>query len=138
MVAPWRSLQALTPDATQLADPTWRPTPFTQAGAQGGVAPKWQQAADWAKQGRINNLSLMALDVLMAPHDAKDRSCSFIQLVQNMHSLRLCCGGFASGGCCWYACLVLPALKNRMLVYKAIAKAALHWRCKLSEEVHIE
>jgi hypothetical protein len=34
----------------------------------------WQQAADWAKQGRINNLSLMALDVLMAPHDAKDRS----------------------------------------------------------------
>ncbi len=138
MVAPWRSLQALTPDATQLADPTWRPTPFTQAGAPGGVAPKWQQAADWAKQGRINNLSLMALDVLMAPHDAKDRSCSFIQLVQNMHSLRLCCGGFASGGCCWYACLVLPALKNRMLVYKAIAKAALHWRCKLSEEVHIE
>ncbi|KAL0056285.1 hypothetical protein WJX82_009537 [Trebouxia sp. C0006] len=73
VIAPWRSLQALTPDATQLADPTWRPTPFTPAGAQGGVAPKWQQAADWAKQGRINNLSLMALDVLMAPHDAKDR-----------------------------------------------------------------
>ncbi|KAA6423641.1 MAG: DNA polymerase delta catalytic subunit, partial [Trebouxia sp. A1-2] len=73
VIAPWRSLQALTPDATQLADPTWRPTPFTQAGGRGGVAPMWQQAADWAKQGRINNLSLMALDVLMAPHDAKDR-----------------------------------------------------------------
>jgi len=74
VIAPWRSLQALTPDATQLADPSWRPTPFTPAGARGGVAPMWQQAADWAKQGRINNLSLMALDVLMAPHDAKDRS----------------------------------------------------------------
>ena len=78
VVAPWRSLQALTPDATQLADPTWQPTPFhptPQAGVQAGAAPNWQQAADWAKQGRINNLSLMALDVLMAPHDAKDRCC---------------------------------------------------------------
>ncbi len=138
VVAPWGSLQALTPDATQLADPTWRPTPFTQAGAPGGVAPKWQQAADWAKQGRINNLSLMALDVLMAPHDAKDRSCSFIQLVQNLHSLRLCCDGTAIGGCCCYACLVLAALKDSRLVYKAKSNAALHRRCKLSEEVHVE
>ena len=83
MVAPWRSLQPLTPDATQLADPTWAPRPFKPhsrgsrgsrgAGTQAGVSPKWQQAADWAKQGRINNLSLMALDVLMAPRDAKDR-----------------------------------------------------------------
>ena len=86
MVAPWRSLQPLTPDATQLADPTWGPHPFRPhpgggsssssskgGGAQAGVSPKWQQAADWAKQGRINNLSLMALDVLMAPQDAKDR-----------------------------------------------------------------
>ena len=72
MVAPWRSLQALTPDATQLADPTWRPHPFTLPGV-GGVSSKWLQAADWARQGRINNLSLMALDVLMAPHDGKDR-----------------------------------------------------------------
>lgn len=81
VVAPWRSLQALTPDATQLADPTWQPHPFKLPsggkgrGKQAGVSPKWQQAADWAKQGRINNLNLMALDVLMAPQDAKDRSC---------------------------------------------------------------
>ena len=137
MIAPWRSLQALTPDATQLADPSWRPTPFSPAGARGGVAPKWQQAADWAKQGRINNLSLMALDVLMAPHDAKDRSCSFIQLVQNMRSLRLCCDGTASCGCCCYACLVLDVLNNRF-VYQAKAMVALHWSCTMSEEVHIE
>ena len=77
--APWRALQALTPDATQLADPTWQPYPFKphlggkSRGGKAGVSPKWQQAADWAKQGRINNLSLMALDVLMAPQDAKDR-----------------------------------------------------------------
>ena len=81
VVAPWRSLQALTPDATQLADPTWQPHPFTlqpegPGRGRGGVASKWQQAADWAKQGRINNLGLMALDVLMAPHDAKDRWAS--------------------------------------------------------------
>lgn len=37
------------------------------------MSPDWQQAADWAGQGRINNLSLMALDVLMAPADGKDR-----------------------------------------------------------------
>ena len=80
VTAPWRSIQALTPDATQLADPTWQPKPYRLqgGGAQGrgdggGIAPQWQQAADWAKQGRINNLSLMALDVLMAPSDAKDR-----------------------------------------------------------------
>ena len=79
VVAPWCCLQALTPDATQLADPTWQPRPFTphrgahSKGGQAGVSPKWQQAADWARQGRINNLSLMALDVLMAPQDAKDR-----------------------------------------------------------------
>lgn len=81
VVAPWRSLQPLTPDATQLADPTWKPHPFKPhlsgssrgAGAGAGVSPRWQQAADWARQGRINNLSLMALDVLMAPQDAKDR-----------------------------------------------------------------
>ena len=83
VTAPWRSIQALTPDATQLADPSWQPHPYRLQGgrpqggagngAEGGIAPQWQQAADWAKQGRINNLSLMALDVLMAPSDAKDR-----------------------------------------------------------------
>lgn len=76
VTAPWRSIQALTPDATQLADPTWQPTPFSlqAGGGTGGVSPQWQQAADWAKQGRINNLSLMALDVILAPSDGKDRS----------------------------------------------------------------
>ena len=84
VVAPWRSLQPLTPDATQLAEPSWAPPPFRPhpaksssssrgGGGQAGVSPKWQQAADWAKQGHINNLNLMALDVLMAPRDAKDR-----------------------------------------------------------------
>ena len=81
VVAPWRTLQPLTPDATQLADPTWKPHPFRPhprgssrgAGAGAGVSPRWQQAADWARQGRINNLSLMALDVLMAPRDANNR-----------------------------------------------------------------
>ena len=91
-MAPWRSLQPLTPDATQLADPTWAPQPFTprpggssrgvRAGMQAGVSSKWQQAADWARQGRINNLSLMALDVLMAPQDAKDRWAALVFRVQ--------------------------------------------------------
>ena len=88
VTAPWRSIQALTPDATQLADPTWQPMPFRLPSSGGGVrgagssrgsgevSPRWQQAADWAKLGRINNLSLMALDVLMAPCDGKDRSKS--------------------------------------------------------------
>ena len=94
VTAPWRSLQPLTPDATQLADPTWAPHPFkpqpggsssssssSRGGVQGGVSPKWQQAADWARQGFINSLSLMALDVLMAPRDAKDRCNLFAPLV---------------------------------------------------------
>ena len=91
VTAPWRCIQALTPDATQLADPTWQPSPFRLPSSGGGVAgagsarsrgevaPRWQQAADWAKQGRINNLNLMALDVLMAPCDGKDRSNLFLQ-----------------------------------------------------------
>ncbi len=33
---------------------------------------------------------------------------------------------------------MLAALKNRMLVYQARAKPALHWRCKLAAEMLVE
>lgn len=33
---------------------------------------------------------------------------------------------------------MLAALKNRVLLYEAKAKPALHWRCKLAAEMHVE
>lgn len=131
VTAPWRSIQALTPDATQLADPTWRPTPFTlqRGGGEGGVSPQWQQAADWAKEGRINNLSLMALDVLMAPSDSKDRSAhpehlSVVSCVEL--SSRILCGCLMCqhevDSCCLHSVLCDEC---QMLFHNSVACAML-------------
>lgn len=75
VVAPWRAVQCLTPDATQLADGTWSPEPYRDEAA-GEVSRLWEQARHVASEGHIQPLRLMTLDVLRAPRDAKPRYVS--------------------------------------------------------------
>ena len=64
-------LQSLTPDATQLSDPKWVPRSFP--GVNRGQCTHWNEAAQLAKEGHINALKLMAIDVVMATNDGKER-----------------------------------------------------------------
>lgn len=83
IVAPWQALVCLSPDATQLADPSW--SPFASSGdgcgsssseaqpAAEAVPPAARQAAEAAKRGDITGLRMMVLDVLAAAADGADR-----------------------------------------------------------------
>jgi DNA polymerase delta subunit 1 len=83
IVAPWQALVCLSPDATQLADPSW--SPFASSGdgcgssssealpAAEAVPPAARHAADAAKRGDIAGLRMMVLDVLAAAADGADR-----------------------------------------------------------------
>ena len=81
-VASWQAIQCLSPDATQLADPDWKPslrlTPEAAGGQLAGLdkpaATQWQAAATAAKQGQMVPLKLMLLDVVSASKDGADRS----------------------------------------------------------------
>ena len=104
----------LTPDATQLADPNWRPQPcaLPSSAAQG----RWEGAAAAAREGRINELCLMTVDVLAAPADGKERwavcwgvlkctsayalhvlSCNYYMLARPCSCMPCSCGTTAHG-----------------------------------------
>ncbi|KAF8067421.1 POLD1 [Scenedesmus sp. PABB004] len=72
VVAGWRCLHSLTPDATQLAEPDWRPPVLAQLAAP---PPELVAAAAAAAAGDIAPLKLLVLDVLLAPADGAARSC---------------------------------------------------------------
>ncbi|KAI3433870.1 hypothetical protein D9Q98_003673 [Chlorella vulgaris] len=109
IVAPWQALVCLSPDATQLADPSW--SPFASSGdgcgsssseaqpAAEAVPPAARQAAEAAKRGDIAGLRMMVLDVLAAAADGADRvavaskgdpvvaiSCTFFPFSAQGHS----------------------------------------------------
>ncbi|GFR40574.1 hypothetical protein Agub_g1153, partial [Astrephomene gubernaculifera] len=99
VVAPWRSLQSLTPDATQLADPDWCPEVVRQAaadsdcsqaaaagdagngdpmsaeeGSRPRLTPRLAAAVLAARDGRIAPLTVVTVDVLAAPCDMTNRT----------------------------------------------------------------
>ncbi|KAL4859641.1 DNA polymerase delta catalytic subunit [Chlorella vulgaris] len=109
IVAPWHALVCLSPDATQLADPSWSPFASSSDGcgsssseaqpAAEAVPPAARQAADAAKRGDIAGLRMMVLDVLAAAADGADRvavaskgdpvvaiSCTFFPFSAQGHS----------------------------------------------------
>lgn len=73
-VAPWQAVCCLTPDATQLADAAW--SPFGTAGSSAPAAAQpeaVQRAAESARRGDIPPLRVLAVDVLAATADGRDR-----------------------------------------------------------------
>ncbi|WIA33365.1 hypothetical protein OEZ86_006502 [Tetradesmus obliquus] len=73
VVCSWRCLHSLTPDATQLAEPDWRPQVLQQLHP---VPAALQTAAAAAAAGDILPLRLLVLDVLLAPADGSKRTCN--------------------------------------------------------------
>ncbi|GIL43512.1 hypothetical protein Vafri_1225, partial [Volvox africanus] len=83
--APWRALQSLTADATQLSDPEWCPEIVQRARAVAGpgaadaaaVAPLAPPLAAAvlaaAHDGRITAMTIMTIDVLAVPYDTTNR-----------------------------------------------------------------
>lgn len=69
VVAPWRSVVCLTPDATQLADQGW--SPFAGAAPS---SPAAEAAAAAARRGDIAPLRVMVLDVCCATRNAEERA----------------------------------------------------------------
>ena len=73
-MAPWRALQSLTPDATQLADPSWIPDACTSKISAGELqTPALHEAAESARRGEIAKLRLLSLDLVLAPRNCRDR-----------------------------------------------------------------
>eukprot|EP00887_Chlorella_sp_A99_P005178 scaffold1.g5178.t1 len=71
VVAPWRSIRCLTPDATQLANPGWSPL----AGVQPTPPPpEVAAAAAAAVRGELVPLRVLVLDVLCGTGDGADRT----------------------------------------------------------------
>jgi DNA polymerase delta subunit 1 len=73
-IAPWQAVCCLTPDATQLADAAW--SPFGTAGSSAPAAAQPEavrQAAESARRGDIPPLRVLAVDVLAATADGRDR-----------------------------------------------------------------
>ena len=70
---PWRALNCLTPDATQLADAGWAPEQPAHVAARPASHALWQEGAGRARAGDILPLRLMALDVSMASADGQRR-----------------------------------------------------------------
>lgn len=112
--ASWRALQCLTPDATQLADPGWSPTPWKPRGSR-SPADSWQEAADMAKQGVIINMKLLTIEVISAPGDGHDR-CPSCQQYQALTDANGCVKWHAiefphalSSQACWVCRVADPA-----------------------------
>ncbi|KAK9916419.1 hypothetical protein WJX75_002409 [Coccomyxa subellipsoidea] len=73
VTAPWRQLQCLTPDATQLAlGREWSPSPYKVLG-EDKISEEWSAALEVARQGQIAKLSMLTVDIIMAPKDGVDR-----------------------------------------------------------------
>jgi DNA polymerase delta subunit 1 len=74
VIAPWKSIICLTPDATQLADSTW--SPFNASNTRPAVSPSAAavHAAEAARRGDIAPVRLMVMDVCSATRDGKDRA----------------------------------------------------------------
>ena len=70
VVAPWRSIHCLTPDATQLADPSYSPLAGIQASP---VPPQVAATAESAVHGELAPLRVLVLDVLCGTADGMDR-----------------------------------------------------------------
>lgn len=76
--AHWRAVCCLSPDASQLADPTWTPLAAAAGGGGGcpqaaGAEPAVLEAAEAAARGDIVGLRMAVLDVLCATADGTDR-----------------------------------------------------------------
>jgi DNA polymerase delta subunit 1 len=74
VVAPWKSIICLTPDATQLADTNW--SPFTTNSVRSAISPSPAavHAALIARRGEIAPIRLMVMDVCSATRDGKERA----------------------------------------------------------------
>jgi DNA polymerase delta subunit 1 len=78
VIAPWKSIICLTPDATQLADSSWSPfnNNNNSNNQRSSIAPSPAalHAAEAARRGNIAPLRLMVMDVCSATIDGKERA----------------------------------------------------------------
>jgi DNA polymerase delta subunit 1 len=87
VVAPWKSIVCLTPDATQLADSAWSPfnnnnttsTSTTAAAVSNSPSAAAVHAAQAARRGDIAPIRLMVMDVCSATRDGKERTPVAVQ-----------------------------------------------------------
>lgn len=72
LLCPYTALDSLTPDATQLADPHWQPA-LLQAVNAADLSPPLQHSLGLATRGDIAGMTVLSLDVLLAPRDGSNR-----------------------------------------------------------------